>query len=138
MTFFSFAAFIASTFFKRWASMKGPFLRLRDILYLLRAPRPRRRRIINLSKPSQARTTFGLPHGETGDVHGRLAFATTEGVVDRVHGDTTRLGAHTLQRLRPALPIEVSSCSELPTVPSVARQSIGTRRISVEGSRSVA
>jgi len=25
MTFFSFAAFIASTFFKRWASMKGPF-----------------------------------------------------------------------------------------------------------------
>jgi len=28
------AAFIASTFFRRCASMKGPFFRLRDILYL--------------------------------------------------------------------------------------------------------
>jgi len=38
MTFFSFAAFIASTFFKGGID-EGPFLRLRDILYLLRAPR---------------------------------------------------------------------------------------------------
>ena len=41
-------------------------------------------------------------------------------------------------RLRPALPILISSCSLLPTSPTVARQSIGTRRISVEGMRSVA
>jgi len=28
------AAFMASTFFRRWVSMKGPFFRLRDIVYL--------------------------------------------------------------------------------------------------------
>ena len=42
------------------------------------------------------------------------------------------------QRLRPALPILISSTSALPTSPMVARQSIGTRRISVLGRRRVA
>src|SRR5918997_1241125 len=42
------------------------------------------------------------------------------------------------QRLRPALPIEISSASALPTSPTVARQVRGTIRISPDGSRSVA
>ena len=42
-------------------------------------------------------------------------------------------GRTPFQRLRPALPILISSASALPTSPTVARQSIGTRRISVLG-----
>src|SRR6266511_3907218 len=41
-------------------------------------------------------------------------------------------------RARPALPSETSSCSGLPTVPTVARQIDSTSRIAPEGSRSVA
>src|SRR4051794_14820296 len=41
------------------------------------------------------------------------------------------------QRDLPALPTERSSCSELPTSPTVARQRPCTRRISVERSRRV-
>ena len=47
-------------------------------------------------------------------------------------------GRTPFQRLRPALPILTSSCSALPTSPTVARQSMGTRRISVLGRRRVA
>src|ERR1700722_6575065 len=98
MTFFSFAAFSASTFFKRWASMSGPFLRLRDILYL--PPRAASTATTNnqlVRWLRQACTTFGLaPRGDRVASTGRLAFATTEWVVDRVHGDTTRLGADAL------------------------------------------
>src|SRR5205807_3824813 len=39
------------------------------------------------------------------------------------------------QRLRPALPPEMFSWSTLPTWPTVARQVIGTRRISPDGRR---
>ncbi len=46
-------------------------------------------------------------------------------------------GRTPFHRLRPALPREISSASALPTSPMVARQSIGTRRISVLGSRRV-
>src|SRR5580704_7955984 len=98
MTFFSFAAFIASTFFKRWASMNGPFLRLRDILYL--PPRAASTATTNnqlVRWLRQACTTFGLaPRGDRVTSTGRLALATTERVVDRVHGDTARLGADAL------------------------------------------
>src|SRR5688572_23451753 len=48
------------------------------------------------------------------------------------------LGRLFFHRLRPALPIETSSASALPTSPTVARQSIGTVRISPEGRRKVA
>ena len=52
---------------------------------------------------------------------------------------TPRLWGRTpFQRFRPALPMEISSASELPTSPMVARQSMGTRRISVLGRRRVA
>src|SRR5918992_3910129 len=42
------------------------------------------------------------------------------------------------QRERPALPIDTSSASALPTSPTVARQPSGTMRISPEGRRNVA
>src|SRR5690242_4039303 len=38
------------------------------------------------------------------------------------------------QRVRPALPIEMFSCSRLPTWPTVARHSMRTRRCSPDGS----
>src|SRR5207253_9796605 len=47
------------------------------------------------------------------------------------------LGLRPSQRLFPALPIDNSSCSALPTSPIVARHSPRTIRISVERSRSV-
>ena len=47
-------------------------------------------------------------------------------------------GRTPFHRLRPALPSDTSSASGLPTSPTVARQSMGTRRISVLGSRRVA
>src|SRR3546814_15271249 len=47
-------------------------------------------------------------------------------------------GLTPFQRLRPALPILISSASELPTSPTVARQSIETRRIPVLGRRRAA
>src|ERR1700679_395659 len=95
MTFFSFAAFIASTFFRRCASMNGPFLRLRDILYLpSRAASTATTNNQLVRWLRQACTTFRLtPRRDRVTSTGRLAFATTERVVDRVHGDTTRLGA---------------------------------------------
>src|SRR6266700_631757 len=42
------------------------------------------------------------------------------------------------QRVRPALPNEMFSCSTLPTWPTVARHSTGTRRTSPEGMRNCA
>src|SRR5215210_9360648 len=42
------------------------------------------------------------------------------------------------QRLRPAFPRETSSCSALPTTPTVPLHAAGTRRVSPEGSRIVA
>src|SRR6266545_2811009 len=47
------------------------------------------------------------------------------------------LGRRPSQRLLPALPTESSSCSELPTSPTVARQRACTRRISLDRSRRV-
>src|ERR1700689_4876272 len=98
MTFFSLAAFMASTFFKRWASMKGPFFRLRDILYL--PPRAASTAATNNERVRllwQTRPTFGLtPRGDRGATTGGLAFPTTKWVVDRVHGDTAGLGTDTL------------------------------------------
>jgi hypothetical protein len=58
------AAFIASTFFCRWSSTNGPFFRLRGMDYL-RAPRPRRRRMISSSDflPFLRVRPSGFPHG---------------------------------------------------------------------------
>src|SRR3954453_12928895 len=107
----------------------------------LRAPRPRRRRMIISSDflPFLRVRPSGLPHGDTGWRPPELlplpppsGWSTGFMATPRVCGRTP------FQRLRPALPILISSASALPTSPTVARQSIATRRISVEGSRSVA
>src|SRR5271155_4724875 len=98
MTFFSLAAFMASTFFRRWASMKGPFFKLRDIVYL--PPRAASTATTNNERVRllrQTRTTFGLtPRRDRMASTRGLAFATTKWVVDRVHGDTASLGANAL------------------------------------------
>src|SRR5580704_17895591 len=81
----------------------------------------------------------GLPHGETGwrppeDFPSPPPRGWSTGFMA-----TPRVwGRLPFQRFRPALPILISSASALPTTPSVARQSIDTRRISVEGNRRVA
>ena len=48
------------------------------------------------------------------------------------------LGRLPFQRLRPALPTVMFSCVTFPIWPTVARQSMCTIRISLEGRRSVA
>src|SRR5581483_8112249 len=107
----------------------------------LRSPRVRRRRTISFCdglfllrvRPS------GLPHGDTGWRPPELlpspppsGWSTGFMATPRVCGRTP------FQRLRPALPSFTRSASALPTSPTVARQSMGTRRISVDGSRNVA
>src|ERR1700753_2725424 len=137
-------SFWASTFLSRWSSTNGPFLRLRGMVVLLpyrRDPRVRRRRtmsfwdglVLSRVRPS------GLPQGETGwRPPGGLpspppwGWSTGFMATPRVWGRTP------FQRFRPALPILMSSCSELPTSPMVARQSLDNRRISVDGRRRVA
>ena len=81
----------------------------------------------------------GLPHGDTGWRPPEVlpsppprGWSTGFMATPRVWGRTP------FQRLRPALPILMSSASALPTSPMVARQSMGTRRISVVGRRRVA
>src|ERR1700743_2897822 len=116
-------SFCTSTFFIRWSSTKGPFLRLRGIEtapYRLFLPR---RRLISRSlglfswrvRPS------GLPHGLTGwrppEVLpspppcgwsiGFMATPRTE-------------GRFPFQRLRPALPSLMLPCSDLPSSPAGA------------------
>src|SRR5438552_3910626 len=140
MTRFSFFEFRSSTFRSRCSSTNGPFFRLRGIPYL-RDPRVRRRRMMSFWDGlflSRVRPS-GWPHGETGwrppdDLPSPPPSGWSTGFMatPRVWGRTPR------QRLRPALPSETSSASALPTSPTVARQSMVTRRISVLGRRSVA
>src|ERR1035437_9901763 len=84
MTFFSLAAFIASTFLRRWVSMKGPFFRLRDMFYL--PPRAASAATTNnerVGRFGQTRTALGLtPRRDQVTAPGGLAFAPTKGVVD--------------------------------------------------------
>src|SRR6202050_3818130 len=127
MTFLSPLEFRTSTFFSRWSSTKGPFFRLRRMfphpLVYRRAPRVRRRRtIIELDFLLRDRVRpSGLPHGETGwrppdDLPSPPPSGWSTGVMA-----TPRVwGRLPFQRLRPALPVDVSSCSEVPTVPSGA------------------
>src|SRR3954470_7754155 len=81
----------------------------------------------------------GRPHGDTGwrppDL---LPSPPPSGWSTGFIATPRTCGRLPFQRLRPALPIEIRPASLLPTAPTVARQAIGTRRISVEGRRSVA
>src|SRR5207237_7588892 len=127
----SLLALRASTLFSKCSSTNGPFLRLRGIRYL-RAPRERRRLMISFweSLSFLRVRPSGLPHGDTGwrppeDLPSPPPRGWSTGFIatPRVWGRTP------FQRLRPALPSDTSSASGLPTSPTVARQSIGTRRI---------
>src|ERR1019366_9065419 len=105
MTFFSLAAFIASTFLSRWASMKGPFFRLRDMAYL--SPRAASAATTNNERVrclGQTRTALGLtPRRDRVTAPRSLAFAPTEGVVDRVHRHAAGLGTDPLPAAAPGL-----------------------------------
>ena len=81
----------------------------------------------------------GLPQGDTGWRPPELLPSPPPRGWSTGFMATPRVwGRMPFYRLRPALPMEISSDSALPTSPNVPRQSIGTRRISVEGSRRVA
>src|SRR4051794_16257237 len=107
----------------------------------LRAPRPRRRRMIISSDflPFLRVRPSGLPHGDTGwRPPELLPSPPPSGWSTGVMATPRTCGRLPFQRLRPALPIFTRPASLLPTEPTVPRQSMGTRRISVDGSRSVA
>src|SRR5687768_15871087 len=83
-------------------------------------------------------TPSGLPHGETGGRPPELFPSPPPSGWSTGFMATPRtLGRLPSQRLFPALPTLRSSCSELPTSPTVARQRACTRRISVERRRRV-
>src|SRR5665213_720749 len=106
-----------------------------------RAPRVRRLRTIILSDslPRDRVRPSGLPHGDTGwRPPDDLPSPPPNGWSTGFMATPRVCGRLPFQRLRPALPILISSASELPTVPRVPRQSMDTRRISVEGRRRVA
>src|SRR3982750_4546057 len=97
---------------------------------------------MNLSVDFRLRVLYplvGSPHGVTGwrppDV---LPSPPPSGWSTGFMATPRTCGRLPFQRFRPALPIEIRADSELPTEPTVARQSMGTRRISVLGSRRVA
>src|SRR5579859_6896810 len=152
------AAFIASTFSRRWSSMNGPFFKLRGIRWLLRyapcarvresslrssarphylrAPRVRRRRMMSLSLvlPFLRVRPSGLPHGDTGWRPPELLPSPPPSGWSTGFIATPRTdGRLPFHRLRPALPRLMLPCSALPTSPTVARQVTSTRRISPDG-----
>src|SRR5437764_11580777 len=121
MTRFSFLLLSSSTFLSRCSSTKGPFFRLRGMLYL-RAPRERRRLMMSfweglsffLVRPSV------FPHGDTGcrppdDLPSPPPRGWSAGLMatPRVRGRTP------FHRFRPALPSDTGSASGLPTPPTV-------------------
>src|SRR6186997_2668520 len=140
MTFLVPASFWLTTLRSRWSSTKGPFLRLRGIFfysYLRFLPTVRRRTMsLSLSLLGRRVRPSDLPQGLTGwrppevlpsppPCGWSIGFIATP----RTVGRTPR------QRTRPALPIDSSECSSLPTSPIVARQLMWTFLISPERSR---
>src|SRR5437588_3963491 len=91
MTFLVPLSFCTSTFFIRWSSTKGPFFRLRGIVFCLLAPL----RGLAAADDHAVAVLVGAPgapfrlapraHRVT--AAGRLAFTTAVRVVDRVHRD---------------------------------------------------
>src|SRR5574338_34879 len=163
-TFFSFRLLSPSTLRRSASCTKGPFLTLlamkvssresrgerqgREPLdsrhltldYLVAFPRFRPRTMCLLDAFLRARVFLpsGLPQGDTG---GRppevLPSPPPSGWSTGFLATPRTLGRLPSQRFLPALPTESSSCSALPTSPTVARQRPCTRRISLERSRSV-
>src|SRR5207245_7822754 len=102
----------------------------------LRSPRVRRRRTINFCDSlvvSRVRPS-GFPHGDTGwrppDV---LPSPPPSGWSTGFMATPRVCGRTPFQRLRPALPSEVSSASGLPASQAVARPSTDTRRLAGVG-----
>src|SRR4051812_27246934 len=100
MTFFSFAAFCASTFFNKWSSTNGPFFRLRAISIPYLAPTAASATTTNDQLIRRLTTTgaaFGLtPRTYRVTATRTLTFTTTKWVVDRVHCYTAGLGTNAL------------------------------------------
>src|SRR5215469_6490574 len=102
-------SFCTSTFFIRWSSTKGPFLRLRGIsgcsLPLVLAAAAADQPVTRLVRPPGA--AFRLaPRADRVATARALALATAERVVDRVHG-------HATHRWPLALPAVAARLAEL-------------------------
>src|SRR2546421_7446869 len=138
-TFFSFRSLRARIFTINDSSTYGPFLTLRPI-YVVAFPRlrPRTMSFVECFFLCRVFLPSTLPHGFVG---GRppddLPSPPPRGWSTGFIATPRTLGLRPSQRLFPALPIDSSSCSALPTSPIVARHSPRTIRISVERSRSV-
>src|SRR5436190_7447843 len=95
ITRFSVRELRSSTFFNRWSSTNGPFFRLRGMRSL-----PSRSARTTAADDELLRflglvagAAFGLPpRRHRVAATRRLALATTQGMVDGVHGDAARLG----------------------------------------------
>src|SRR5450759_2959575 len=151
MTLFSPASFITRILASRRGWTKGPFFRLLLIDYSSSCSkvfargryflRRRMNRLLEAFFLLRVRCPLvGTPHGVTGWRPADLflpspppcGWSTGFMAVPRTVG---RLPS---QRLRPALPIEMPSCSALPPKPLVALPVSGTMRISEEGIRRIA
>src|SRR6478672_1251614 len=140
-TRFSFRPFMPVTRLRRASWTYGPFFTLLAIVvasdYCVALPRFRPRTIRRCDDFFLLRvfTPSFLPHGLTTfrppRVRPPCGWSTGFMTSPRT------FGRRPSQRLLPALPCESSSCSALPTVPTVARHLPCTRRISVEAMRSV-
>src|SRR3954463_893721 len=86
--------------------------------------------LLRVRKPS-----VGLPHGVTGWLPLFLPSPPPCGWSTGFMTVPRTVGRLPFQRVRPALPPDSISCVTLPSCPTGARQSAGTRRISPEGRR---
>src|ERR1700737_2735992 len=141
ITLFSFLPFMPETFVINASWTYGPFFTLLAIVdsrnYWVALPRLRPRTISRCEAFFLLRvfTPSLLPHLSTTlrppRVRPPCGWSTGFMTFPRTLGRTPSQG------LLPALPCESSSCSALPTVPTVARHLPCTRRTSLEAMRSV-
>src|SRR5205814_3010904 len=138
-TFFSFRSLSAWIFTISDGSTYGPFLTLRPI-YVVAFPRlrPRTMSFVECFFLCRVFLPSTLPQGLVG---GRppelLPSPPPSGWSTGFMATPRTLGRLPSQRDLPALPTDKSSCSELPTSPTVARQRPCTSRISLDRRRSV-
>src|SRR3977135_4018349 len=110
--------------------MNGPFFHDRAIYLRLLTMNCAVRLLLRVFAP-----LVGLPHGVTGCRPPDVLPSPPPCGWSTGFMETPRLcGFLPSQRLRPALPMEMFSWSELPTCPIVAMQSTRTLRVSPEGS----
>ena len=114
----------------QWQSFESTYLLLRSLQnHLLRALVAARLVTACRLAPGRYRITSA----------GSLAFTAAVRVIHRVHRHAANLRTQCPSNaMRPALPSETFSCSMLPTWPTVALQTTGTRRTSPDGMRNCA